>query len=198
MKRLTQSGFTLIELLIAIVLASILTMTSVAFFSSTFNSYIKLSQDSSQLSQLAQQSQRIAKVLRGLTDIVSLSDNEITVYAYFSPADEFVSQIHYYKNGAGTILYADVTNMTSNPPTGTLITSSTKTFKVIDNFHTVSGTSLFTYLDGGGTAIATPIADQHIVKGIKITLAVPSTDAAAGQYTTTSLQVALRNRKTNL
>lgn len=191
-------GFTILELLIVILLAGILSITAFTFFSTTFSGYIKLSKDSENLTELAQQSQRLAKVLRGLTDIVTPSDNEISAYAYFSPSDTYVSLIRYYKNPAGTQLMADVTHMNGNPPTGTLIPSSARTYTVITNFHTVSGVNLFTYLDTGDVVLPTPIADQHIIKGIKINLSVPSVDAAAGQYTTTSLVVALRNRKTNL
>lgn len=193
-----QHGVTLIELIIAIFLASILTLTAFGFFNGTFNQYLKLNQDSSALSLLAQQSQRIAKVLRGLTDISSAGDNDLATYAYFSPVDQYVSQVRYYKNNTGTVLYADVTPMTANPPIGTLITSSKKTYTIIDNFYSVSGINLFTYLDSTGNTISTPISDQHIIKGIRINLAIPTTDAVNGTYTTTSLQVALRNRKTNL
>lgn len=193
-----KQGFTILELLIAILLASILSMLAFDFFSSSFSQYIKLSKDSESLTELSQQSQRLAKVLRGLTDIVSASDNDLQAYAYFSPSDTYVSLIHYYKNGAGTVLYADVTHMTANPPSGSLISSSTRTYTVISNFYTVSGVNLFTYLDSGDVVLTTPVSDEHIIKGIRLNLSIPSTDAASGQYTTTSLEVALRNRKTNL
>ena len=196
MKKL-QPGFTVVELLIAISLAGILSVAAYGFFSSSISQYVKLSQDSQNLSDLAAQSQRIAKVLRGLTDITTALDNEIKVYAYFSPVDQYVSEVRYYKNAGGTILYADVTPLTANPPIGTLITANKKTYTIIDPFKTISGTNLFTYLDSGGTTLPTPIADQHTIKGVKINLSVPTIDPVANQVTT-SLQVSLRNRKTNL
>ena len=195
-------GFTVVELLIAISLAAVLSLVAIGFFSSSFNNYIKLSKDSTNLSEVASQTQRIARVLRGLTDISDASSpNEITVYAYFSPVDTYVSQVRYYKNAAGTVLYADVTPMTANPPIGTLITANKKTFTIISTFYTVSGTNLFTYLDAAGNALTNPVIDQHTIKGIRINLAVPTIVGKANpnnSYTTTSLQVSLRNRKTNL
>lgn len=195
-------GFTVVELLIAISLAAVLSLVAIGFFSSSFNNYIKLSKDSTNLSEVASQTQRIARVLRGLTDISDASSpNEITVYAYFSPVDTYVSQVRYYKNAAGTVLYADVTPMTANPPIGTLITANKKTFTIISTFYTVSGTNLFTYLDAAGNALTNPVTDQHTIKGIRINLAVPTIVGKANpnnSYTTTSLQVSLRNRKTNL
>lgn len=195
-------GFTVVELLIAISLAAVLSTVAIGFFSSSFNNYIKLSKDSTNLSEVASQTQRIARVLRGLTDISDASSaNEITVYAYFSPVDSYVSQVRYYKNAAGTVLYADVTPMTANPPIGTLITANKKTYTIISTFYTVSGTNLFTYLDAAGNALTNPVTDQHTIKGIRINLAVPTIVGKANpanSYTTTSLQVSLRNRKTNL
>ena len=85
-----------------------------------------------------------------------------------------------------------------SPPNGTLITSSARTYTVISNFHTVSGTNLFTYLDTGDVVLTTPISDLNTIKAIRINLAIPSSTGTTGQYTTTSLEVALRNRKTNL
>ncbi len=193
-----RSGFTILELLIALLIASILSITAFTFFSTTFLQYLKLDMDATSLNELAEQSQRVAKVIRGLTDIVSASDNDLVAYAYFSPVDQYVSQIHYYKNGAGTVLYADVTHMTANPPSGTLISSSTRTYTIISSFYTISGTPLFTYLNSGDVILTTPIGDQHTIKGIRINLSVRSNNAAVGQYTSTSLEVSLRNRKTNL
>ena len=198
----SSQGFTIIEVLIALTLAAVLSIVSIEFFSSSFNNYIKLSKDSTNLSEVAGQTQRIARVLRGLTDISDASStNELSVYAYFSPVDTYVSLIRYYKNSEGTALYADVTPMTANPPSGTLITANKKTYTIISNFYSVSGVNLFTYLNAAGDDLTTPITDQYTIKGIRISLAVPTVvgkNTISNSYTTTRLQVSLRNRKTNL
>ncbi|NBU33035.1 prepilin-type N-terminal cleavage/methylation domain-containing protein [bacterium] len=195
-------GFTIIEVLIALTLAAVLSIVSIEFFSSSFNNYIKLSKDSTNLSEVAGQTQRIARVLRGLTDISDASStNELSVYAYFSPVDTYVSLIRYYKNSEGTVVYADVTPMTANPPNGSLITANKKTYTIISNFYSVSNVNLFTYLNAAGDDLTTPITDQYTIKGIRISLAVPTVvgkNTSSSSYTTTTLQVSLRNRKTNL
>jgi prepilin-type N-terminal cleavage/methylation domain-containing protein len=113
MRQHTKSyGFSLVELMLAIAIAGVLSIVIFTFFSGTFNQYIRLQKESDAQTELAQQSQRLAKVIRGLTGIISASDNELRAYAYFSPSDAYVSEIRYYKNAAGTILYADVIHMT--------------------------------------------------------------------------------------
>jgi len=91
-----------------------------------------------------------------------------------------------------------VTQMTANPPAGTPITSSLKTVNIIDNFYLASNLNTFQYYDSGGTLLTPPISDLHTIKIVKINLAVPSKSPVATSSTTMSVQVSLRNRKTNL
>ncbi len=195
--RAEKSGFSIVELMLVIAIFSILSAATISFFVQSTNQYANLNSDTQSFSNLNLQSQRIAKVLRGLTDITVAQNNQITVYAYFSPADTYVSQIKYYKNAEGTKLLADITRMTANPPIGTLIPSSIKTYTIIDNFKTVASTNLFTYLDSAGAPLTMPINDLHIIKGIQINLSTTN-ESASKQPTTMSMQVSLRNRKTNL
>lgn len=191
-----QNGFTLVELLVVILLVVVIFTTFASFFTNYLILYSKYQKDGMAYSELSQQSQRISDVLRGLTDIVSASNNDITVYAYFSPADTYVSEVHYYLTNSNKTLMVDVTRMTANPPTATPITSSKKTYKIISDFYLPTGGKLFTYYDAGGTALATPLSDQHTVLSIKVDIAAPSSKNPTGQ--TLSTTVSLRNRKTNL
>lgn len=193
-----QKGFTIVELTVVMVISLIVSLTAFTIFSTLLNQYFGLQEDGSEFTNLATQSQRIAGVLRGSTDVISASDNDLSVYAYFSPNDTYVSQVHYYLNGSSTTLYADVTPMTANPPIGTPITAQKVTHTIIDNFHPLSGLSLFAYLDASGNTLSLPIADEHTIKGIQINLAVPAEHPTPGGNQQMSLQVSLRNRKTNL
>lgn len=193
-----QSGFTIIELLIVMILVGLVSTNMYLFINSSTNQYLTLHADSSSFSDLAIQSQRIANVLRGLTDITQASADGITMYAYFVPNDTYVSLIKYYKNPEGTKMFAEVTPMTANPPIGSLITAKKRTFTVIDNLKTVSGVSNFVYLDSAGGTLAMPISDLRTIKGIKVNLAVPVDGPTKGGNSTISLSIALRNRKTNL
>lgn len=194
--QLVSGGFTIVELLVVIVVAGVLSTVIYGFFSSSLRQYAGLQEDGTNFTELASQSHRIANVLRGTYDVVSASPNDLVVYAYFSPTDANVSLIHYYKNGAGTQLLADVTNMTANPPIGGTIPSTQKTYTVISNYHTSGSVNLFNYLTVGNVLLSTPIADLHTIKGIEINLAVPNSSKVTDQAV--SIQVSLRNRKTNL
>jgi len=196
--RVNSHGFTLIELLIVFVVVGVISTAAYTFFNTSINQYLALQKDSLVFGDLATQSQRISNVLRGASDITLAKDNEITVYAYFAPNDTYVSLIRYYKSTDGKVVFADLTSMTANPPVGTPIISSKRTITILDSFATVTGVNLFTYLDASGIPIATPINDLHIIKGIRITMAVPSASPVTGSNTTISSQVSLRNRKTNL
>lgn len=196
MSRRDQSGFSLVELLVVISLIGIIVASFASFFTNYLILYSKYQEDSLNFSEMAQQSQRIAQVLRGLTDIVSESANELTVYAYFAPSDTYVSQVHYYLDGSGKKLMVDVIPMTANPPNGTLLTAQAKTYTIITNYYQAPGGTLFTYYDAGGSVLTPPIADEHSILQIGVNLAEPAAHSSNGQ--TLSITVSLRNRKTNL
>jgi prepilin-type N-terminal cleavage/methylation domain-containing protein len=193
-----QAGFTIIEMTVVMAIALIVSLTAYTIFSTLLNQYFGLQQDGSEFTNLATQSQRLANVLRGSTDIVSAASNDLTVYAYFAPNDNYVSQVRYYLNPSQTVLYADVTPMTSNPPTGALIPAQEKTHTIIDTYHPLAGLNLFNYLDGSGNTLSLPLVDEHTVKTIQINLAVPADHPTPNGNQQVSLQVSLRNRKTNL
>lgn len=195
-RKLGQGGVTLVELMVVIVLTLTLSVTFYTFYKTNLFSYLNLQKEASYFTDLAAQSQRIARVLRGATDITTAAANDMQLYGYFSPADTYVSQIRYYKNAAGTALLADVTRMTANPPIGTPIASSLQTYTIIDNFKQTAGVNLFNYLDSTGSVMPLPIADLHTIKGVRVNLAVVS--AAANNNQSMTVEVSLRNRKTNL
>jgi prepilin-type N-terminal cleavage/methylation domain-containing protein len=196
MSRRNQSGFSIVELLVVISLIGIIFASFGSFFTNYLILYSKYQQDSMNFGEMAQQSQRVAQVLRGLTDIVSESANNITVYAYFSPVDSYVSQVHYYLDSTGKKLMVDVTPMTANPPNGTLITGQAKTYTIISNFYQAPGGSLFTYYDAGGSVLTPPVSDEHSILQIQVNLAEPASHGSKSQNL--SITISLRNRKTNL
>lgn len=171
--------------------------TFLVFFKSSFFNYLNLQTDASALTQLSRQTNRVAQVLRGTTDITSVAANDFVGYSYFFPSDTYVSVIHYYISTSGTTktLKADVTPMSSNPPIGSPITAQMRTYTIIDNFYQPSGVNLFTYTDSSGTALTLPISDLQTIKGVKVSLAAKGSN---GSNQSVSVDVSLRNRKTNL
>lgn len=196
MSHRNQQGFTLVELLVVISLVAVMVVSFGIFFTNYLLLYNKFQSDSLSFNQIGQQSQRIADVLRGATDIVSESANSLTVYAYFSPVDTYVSQVSYYISADGKSVLADVIPMSANPPNGTLLTAKKKTYTVVNNFYLPSGGTLFAYYDATGAAMTLPISDEHTILQIQVNLATTATHTSKGQ--TLSTTVSLRNRKTNL
>lgn len=192
----SQAGFTLVELLVTVSLISIVSITVYTAYQSSYGGYLGLQKDATSLTDLASQSQRIAKVMRSATSLESVGANDITFYAYFAPTDAYVSKVRYYMSADNKKLYVDITPMTANPPVGTLITAQKRTYTVLDNFKQTNGISLFTYLNGSGSAMTLPVTDTNSIKGIRVSLA---TDVASGKTNQIiSVQVSLRNKKTNL
>ncbi len=190
-----QRGFSLVELVIVMTLVLILSTMFYTFFKTNLFTYLNLQKDASSFTDVAGQSARIANVIRGATDITSAAANDLVAYAYFFPTDTYVSEVHYYLNADSTVLYADVTPMTSNPPIGTLITANKKTYTIISDFQQTQGQTLFNYLNSSGSVMTLPIADLHTIKGVRVNLGA-DTSGTVNQAIT--LDVSLRNRKTNL
>ncbi|MCX6725596.1 MAG: prepilin-type N-terminal cleavage/methylation domain-containing protein [Candidatus Saccharibacteria bacterium] len=198
LRKLSSDGFTIVELSMVMILIAIISTATYTFINTSTSQYLALQQDGIVFGDLAFQSQRIAQVVRGLTDISQASADEITMYAYFYPKDTYASLIRYYTDSTKTTLYADVTTMTANPPIGTPIASTKKTYTIISPFYAPTGINTFTYLDSFGATLAMPITDLHTIKEIKITLAVPVKAPVVKGNDSISLLVSLRNRKTNL
>jgi prepilin-type N-terminal cleavage/methylation domain-containing protein len=194
----SEAGFTLVELTVVIVMIGIIIVPVYTFFNTSLNQYISLQVEGTSMTDLAAQTQRLANVLRSTTGIISVTANDIDCYAYFAPSDTYASQIHYYKTTGNKKLLADVTRMSANPPLGTPIPATKQTFTIIDNFYQLSGVNTFTYLDASGVTMALPITDLRTIKGIQVTLASPGGNLSKTSHQTMTLQVSLRNRKTNL
>lgn len=197
--RTSQSGLTLVELLVTIVLIGILSTTFSVFFKSSIFNYLDLQKDATSFTQLSSQAARVSNVLRSTTGIVSAGVNDLVVYAYFYPSDAYVSLLHYYvvSSGGTKQLRADLTPMTANPPIGTPISASTRTFVIIDDLYQPSGGALFAYLNANGGALTLPISDLQSIKGMRVSLAAQTVAAGGGNQAVT-VEVSLRNRKTNL
>jgi prepilin-type N-terminal cleavage/methylation domain-containing protein len=191
-----QTGFTIVELLVVIAVTAIFVTSFSTFFVNYLTLYGGYQKDANNFSELTAQTTRISDVLRGITDITSESATDLDAYAYFAPTDTYPSDVHYYMNAAHTNVLVDVTPMTAKPPIGVPITASKKTYTIITNYSQQPGVNLFTYYDASGAALTTPVADEHTIVSIGVSLAEPASHSTKGQQFT--IAVSLRNRKTNL
>ena len=187
--KIKDNGFTLVELLVSIALVLILFISFTTFFVNYMTLYYGLQSDASNSIEMAEEIERIAGVLRGLTDITSATPNNLTAYAYFSPNDTYVSLINYYLNSSGNQVLATVTPMTSNPPTGTPITSEQKTYVIISNYYQPSGQGLFSYYDSSGNELSQPITNEQDITSISINLSEPATHNSNGQSLSTTVTI---------
>jgi prepilin-type N-terminal cleavage/methylation domain-containing protein len=194
--KLTNRGFTIVELMVVMSLVVILFVSFGTFFLNSLNIYSGYQKDANNFSEIANQSTRISDVLRGVVDISAASTNDLNAYAYFAPTDTYTSVVHYYLSSDQKKIMVDVTPMTANPPTGTPITGSTKTYTIVSNYFAQSGVNLFTYYDSTGATLATPIANEHSITSIGVNLSTPVSHGKNGQQL--AVTVSLRNRKSNL
>ncbi len=195
MARNNEQGFTVIELVVVITVTLVVLTIAYTFFNTSFRQYLGLHAHGLNMGSLAVQTQRLAAVMRGVTYVTVAEPNEMRVTAYFSPDDAYVSEVRYYPDASGERLLADVTPYTSNPPDGSPDTSKTRTVTIVDTLYMQPGVAMFEYVDSSGTPMTHPIDDLHIIKGLRINMASKQPD---GEVDSMSLQVSLRNRKTNL
>lgn len=175
MKQLLKdtSGFTIVEMMIVIVVGSLLIGSFTTLYNNNIIFLFNEENNNLSLNQLELESQRIGNVLRGATQIVSASANNLSFYAYFYPSDQYVSLVNYYVNSSNNQVLANVTPMTSNPPIGTPITNETQSYTIIDNYFNPSGTSLFQYYDSGNNLLSEPISSVQSIVGVQINLSAP-------------------------
>lgn len=198
MSRHRHAGFTMVELFYVMAATSVIAIILYSLSTTLMSQYFKLQADSYAYSEIAANSQRIARVLRGAYGITAAQPDSVTLYSYFSPQDDITAVITYYLSGDQKKLLADVTPMTANPPLGTPITAQKRTVTIIDNFYKKSGVNTFDYLNSTGGVLSQPITDLNAIKGIAINLTTTPYGTASTKTTSTSLSVNLRNRKTNL
>jgi hypothetical protein len=184
--------------MVVMLMSSILIITLFVFTSSTINSFLRIQAQGLANSKLADSSFRISRVLRSSNNIETANQFQFTAYAYFAPQDTYTSKISYYLNAGEDELLADVTPMTADYPIGTLITAQKKTVVVVDNFYKRNGFPAFKYYTSNFTELTSPVSDLQAIKNITINLYTKVYDSTASDYTSSSVSVNLRNRKTNL
>ena len=195
-----QKGFTVTELIMVVATAALLVAALVGFFNGNINQYFKLQADGLAYSEITQNSQRIAKVIRGLKYIEVAEPDRLVGYSYFAPSEQYTSKITYELVDNSTKMQATVIPMTADYPLGSLISGQTRTVSVVNNFYKKTGVNSFEYLDASGNTMAFPIDSSMInsIKSVRIKLNVKGYQTNSSNVISNELVVNLRNRKTNL
>jgi len=193
-KSLGSGGYSLVELLVVMTLTSMIAVPLVIFSYKGLTSYAFLQAQSDTSTELSTLSQRIAKVVRGTTGIITAQDNTLTIYGYFSPQDTTIKKIRYFISGTNL-------NIGVTPPTGT---APNYTYVAADEQVTTTrvdlamgGTPMFTYYDDTGTQLPNGFAISQIKEIGFYVAANPRTKQLSVPIALTT-RVTLRNFKTNL
>jgi len=189
-----QGGYTLIELLVVVVLVGILTIPLAIFTFQGLASYQYLQDESNTSIELSTLSERIAKVVRGTTGVVTAQNNTLTIYGYFSPADSVVDEISYFVSGNN--LEIGVTTPTGTAPNYTY-NPANETITVARDDLALGSTPMFTYYDSSGNQLPNGFATSQIYQ-IGIYVAANPNINRLNVPISIATRVTLRNFKTNL
>ena len=189
-----NSGYSLLEMLIAISLVSILTLVVVNFFTTISRGYNYLQTESSAAVDLSNTMDRVAKVIRGATDVVDAQTNSLTIYGYFLPNDAVVDKIKYYVSG--TDLKVSVIPPTGSGPNYTYDPANEKIYTISRSIP-VGAPVVFTYYDDLGNQLTGSFATTQI-KQVGIQITTNPNPKVLRKSLSSQTTVTLRNKKTNL
>jgi prepilin-type N-terminal cleavage/methylation domain-containing protein len=189
-----RGGYSLVEFLVVMALMGLLVTPITLFLIRGLTSYQYLQEQSDTSVDLSTLSERIAKVVRGTTGILTAQANTLSMYGYFSPQDTVVKKIRYFISGNN--LEIGVT-----PPTGTApnytYNSANEVVTIVRVDLSMGSTPMFTYYDDTGNALASGFAVGQI-KEIGIYVAANPNTKFQNVPLSVTTRVTLRNYKTNL
>lgn len=190
-----SKGFTIAEMVIVVSLVAMVSIIFANFFSDNFKSYLQLQQTTVTINTLNSSSQRIARVVRGMTTITDASEDTLTGFAYFTPRDDTLSKVRYYFDNQTSSIKVGVTPATGSAPNYSYNSVDEVTTTVAEGV--VSTKPIFLYKDSSGSNTVFTAETYKDIKAINIDLVsatIPGKDVPLEISTT----VTLRNRKTNL
>lgn len=194
----TSSGFTITEVLVTTILGAMFLLLAYGIGNSVISDFFGLQRSGMIAGKVSMQSERVAKVIRSTTEIVSASDSELALTAFFSPNDHAVSRVVYKlidDTPKSKKLLAEVTPYDANPPIGVLQPDKTRKYIISDAYLPSAEVPLFRYYNGDGNLMVTSVLDIQAIKAIQVNIHIPG---VSGKPVTSTINAQLRNRKTNL
>lgn len=192
-RRKPQSGYSLVELIITMAIIGILVTSLVAVTIQSSQGYRYLQTQSNASVDLSNTLNRVAKVVRGATDVTEAGSNRLTIFAYFSPEDTVVKRITYFVDG--TDLKATVIPPSGSGPNYTYNPADGTTRTLAQNL--TNGGIVFSYFDETGAQLGGGFTPTQ-VKQIGITTIINPNPQLLRKPLTSQTVVTLRNKKTNL
>ena len=189
-----QHGYSLVELLVVMTLTSMIAVPLVIFSYKGLSSYEFLQAQSDTSTELSSLSQRIGKVVRGATGVLSAQPNTLTMYGYFSPADTEVKKIRYFINGTNLNIGVTKPDSAVQPFTYNNYLEIVTTTRVD---LAMGGTPMFTYYDDAGNLLTAGFSVGQ-VKAIGLYVAANPRVKQLNVPVSLTTRVTLRNFKTNL
>lgn len=189
-----KGGFTLLELMIV---APILVLTATIAFTLLLRGWqaynFALAQTDASFHAISSLD-RISRVLKSTNKLVSITANDVTVEAYFSPRDNVPDHVRYYIQNS--TLYVDTTPASGTAPNYTYLPANKKTYQITQLLNGVSN-PLFRFYDESGNLLTSPpdINSVHELEVLIITNPAKR-HLRVDQRSTTRIQ--FRNLKTNL
>lgn len=190
----SQSGFTLLELLIVIVITSLIAIGLGTFTVNSLNTYQYAVAQVNSSNDVLNYIDRLSKVIRGTTSIVTATSSSIVFYGYFSPRDAVPDKIRYFVSG--TTLQSGNIQASGTGPNYTY-DPATEVVKTLATNLAVGSTPVFTYYDDLGNQLTGAFSASQI-KQVGIYIAVNPQPARVPIAISSQTRITLRNMKTNL
>lgn len=190
-----KKGFTLIELLIVMVILSAMGGIVTEFFIKNTTENRRLEARSSVQKDLTLAQDRIGRVVRGASQLVTLEPNQLVIRGIVNSSDLLASEVRYYLDGSA--LKYSVTPATGSAPNYTYLAADAVSYTLLFNTTNSLTDPLFTYYDDTEAELAAPV-NPGSVKLIKIRLLGIDESSLLVTPIEHTVWLNLRNFKTNL
>lgn len=189
-----RPGVTLIELLIVLPIIVVVGLVTTQIMFKSWQAYQYSLAQAQASDTFVRTLDRMSRVIRSSSKVISASNNDLTIETYYSPRDNAPDHTRYYLNSSQ--VKADVIPATGTSPNYTYPAGNTKTYSISQALNTASQ-PLFRYYDENGTLLTAPY-DTNAIRKVEITLTINPQPNFLKIDQSSSTQVQLRNMKTNL
>ncbi len=193
--RKNQAGFSISELVIVMSILGFVVFIFATFFLNNYSAYLSMQQNTVRQNTLSSATQRITRVLRGVTTITDAQPQTLSAFAYFTPRDGTLSKVRYFYDSSSRSVKVGVIPATGSAPDYTYDTSKERVTTLVENID--ASAPIFGYLDIAGNEATFSPDTYKDIKGIKVNLKTDRIGTAIKAFELKT-SVTLRNRKTNL